>query len=183
MIIYCPLCKRKESIETLGILLDSTVYNKRTIEYKCNKCNHRFSITTTQNNNFIHAEVSNSFVYILTNDKNSNIIMKHCVNAAHVIEYMSNHIRTLLNDWDGYFDEESAPYTKRIWYSPEEVKEMQFFKYKALIDDHGAMLIGDFMKEMKLEIFNISIDNIFQKLKKEHETWLEKLNKPLNIKD
>lgn len=178
---YCPLCKRKESIETLGILFDSKVYNKCTIEYKCNKCNHRFNITTNQNNNFIHTEVNNSFVYVLTKDKNSNVIMRHCVYAAHVIEYMENHIRLLLNDWNGYMDEEDVSQTKRIWYSLEEVKEMQFFKYKALMDDNGAMLIGDFIKELKLEIFNISIDNIFQKLQKEHETWLEKLNKPLKI--
>ena len=174
MIIYCPLCKKKKSIEILSILFDSNVYNKRTIEYKCNECNHRFCITTDQNNNLIHTVISNSFVYIITKDKNSNVIMKHCVYAAHVIEFMQGHVRLLLDERYGYIDEEDVLQNKRIWYSPEEVKEMHFFKYEALIDNHGAMLIGDFIKELKPEIFNISIDNIFQKLKKERETRLDK---------
>lgn len=127
------------------------------------------------------SQVTNSFVYVLTKDKNSNVIMKHCVHAARVIEYIQNHIRLLLNDWNGYIDEEDILQTKRIWYSLEEVKEMQFFKYKALIDDNGAISIGDFIKELKLENFNISIDYIFQKLKKEYETRLEEQNNPLKI--
>ena len=50
------------------------------------------------------------------------------------------------------------------------------------MDDNGEMLIGDFIKELKLEIFHINIDNIFQKLKKEYETWLDKLKKTIKYK-
>ena len=76
-------------------------------------------------------EETNLYVFIIIKDKNDNIIRKNCVFAWAVLKYIMDKISYGYNS-----------------YTPQEMQEMKYLKYKAVINEHGGVDVGEFIREI-----------------------------------
>ena len=84
-------------------------------------------------------EETNLYVFIVIKNKNDNIITTNCVFAWAVIAYIMDKI--------------SYGYNYEISYTPQEMQEMKYLKYKAVINEHGGMEIGKFIREIDIKSY------------------------------
>lgn len=85
-------------------------------------------------------EETNLYVFIIIKDKNDNIIKKNCVYAWAVLSYIMNKI-----SYGVYGYGEISEYT------PQEMQEMKYLEYTAVINEHGGVEIGKLIREIDIK--------------------------------
>lgn len=106
-------------------------------------------------------EETNLYVFIIIKDKNDNIITTNCVFAWAVLAYIMDKI--------------SYGYKCEISYTPQEMQEMKYLKYKAVINEHGSVKIGKFIREIDIKPYFKDIQKRIERNKRSPACSLQNL--------